>query len=82
MAGNPRRGPGLINLMKDAFQPHQQPLQPHQPAVVDKKMVEKCWKLMDKVLTVAVLSDLKVYIIYFVFMADLTLSKSNCLTLQ
>ncbi|CAB1448204.1 unnamed protein product [Pleuronectes platessa] len=35
--------------MKDAFQPHQQPLQPHQPAVVDKKMVEKCWKLMDKV---------------------------------
>uniref|UniRef100_A0AAX7UC74 E3 ubiquitin-protein ligase CBL n=1 Tax=Astatotilapia calliptera TaxID=8154 RepID=A0AAX7UC74_ASTCA len=24
-------------------------LQPHQPAVVDKKMVEKCWKLMDKV---------------------------------
>lgn len=35
--------------MKDAFQPHQQPPQPHQPAVVDKKMVEKCWKLMDKV---------------------------------
>ncbi|XP_029956559.1 E3 ubiquitin-protein ligase CBL-like [Salarias fasciatus] len=49
MAGNPRRGAGLIGLMKDAFQPHQQPLQPHQPAVVDKKMVEKCWKLMDKV---------------------------------
>ncbi|XP_026010350.1 E3 ubiquitin-protein ligase CBL-like [Astatotilapia calliptera] len=42
MAGNPRRGAGLIGLMKDAFQPHQ-------PAVVDKKMVEKCWKLMDKV---------------------------------
>ncbi|KAM4620746.1 E3 ubiquitin-protein ligase CBL-like isoform 2-T2 [Polymixia lowei] len=49
MAGNPRRGAGLIGLMKDAFQPHQQPLQPHQPAVVDKKMVEKCWKFMDKV---------------------------------
>ncbi|KAK5858192.1 hypothetical protein PBY51_002356 [Eleginops maclovinus] len=46
MAGNPRRGAGLIGLMKDAFQP-QQPLQ--QPAVVEKKMVEKCWKLMDKV---------------------------------
>lgn len=52
MAGNPRRGAGLIGLMKDAFQPHQQPPQPHQPAVVDKKMVEKCWKLMDKVLRV------------------------------
>ncbi|XP_069565848.1 E3 ubiquitin-protein ligase CBL-like [Brachyistius frenatus] len=49
MAGNPRRGAGLIGLMKDAFQPHQQPPQPQQPAVVDKKMVEKCWKLMDKV---------------------------------
>nr|XP_020454152.1 E3 ubiquitin-protein ligase CBL-like isoform X2 [Monopterus albus] len=49
MAGNPRRAAGLFGLMKDAFQPHQQPLQPHQPAVVDKKMVEKCWKLMDKV---------------------------------
>ncbi|XP_045895003.1 E3 ubiquitin-protein ligase CBL-like isoform X2 [Micropterus dolomieu] len=49
MAGNPRRGAGLIGLMKDAFQPSQQPPQPHQPAVVDKKMVEKCWKLMDKV---------------------------------
>lgn len=49
MAGNPRRGAGLIGLMKDAFQPHQPPLQPHQAAVVDKKMVEKCWKLMDKV---------------------------------
>ncbi|KAG7217051.1 hypothetical protein INR49_027590 [Caranx melampygus] len=53
MAGNPRRGAGLIGLMKDAFQPHQQPLQPHQPAVVDKKMVEKCWKLMDKSPTVS-----------------------------
>ncbi|XP_068600552.1 E3 ubiquitin-protein ligase CBL-like [Brachionichthys hirsutus] len=49
MAGNPRRGAGLIGLMKDAFQPHQQPPQPPQAAVVDKKMVEKCWKLMDKV---------------------------------
>uniref|UniRef100_A0A8C4EVR5 E3 ubiquitin-protein ligase CBL n=1 Tax=Dicentrarchus labrax TaxID=13489 RepID=A0A8C4EVR5_DICLA len=49
MAGNPRRGAGLIGLWKDAFQPSQQPPQPHQPAVVDKKMVEKCWKLMDKV---------------------------------
>ncbi|XP_023868389.1 E3 ubiquitin-protein ligase CBL [Salvelinus sp. IW2-2015] len=49
MAGNPRRGAGLIGLMKDAFQPNHQPLQPPQPAVVDKKMVEKCWKLMDKV---------------------------------
>ncbi|XP_020796736.2 E3 ubiquitin-protein ligase CBL-like [Boleophthalmus pectinirostris] len=49
MAGNPRRGAGLIGLMKDAFQPQQQPQQPHQPAAVDKKMVEKCWKLMDKV---------------------------------
>uniref|UniRef100_A0A665TKJ8 E3 ubiquitin-protein ligase CBL n=1 Tax=Echeneis naucrates TaxID=173247 RepID=A0A665TKJ8_ECHNA len=48
-ASAPGRGAGLIGLMKDAFQPHQQPLQPHQPAVVDKKMVEKCWKLMDKV---------------------------------
>lgn len=49
MAGYPRRGAGLIGLMKDAFQPHQQPPQPQQPAVVDRKMVEKCWKLMDKV---------------------------------
>uniref|UniRef100_H3CY46 E3 ubiquitin-protein ligase CBL n=1 Tax=Tetraodon nigroviridis TaxID=99883 RepID=H3CY46_TETNG len=40
---------GLIGLMKDAFQPHQQPPQPQQPAAVDRKMVEKCWKLMDKV---------------------------------
>ncbi|XP_029546868.1 E3 ubiquitin-protein ligase CBL [Salmo trutta] len=46
MAGNPRRGAGFIGLMKDAFQPNHQP---PQPAVVDKKMVEKCWKLMDKV---------------------------------
>lgn len=50
MAGYPRRGAGLIGLMKDAFQPHQQPPQPQQAAVVDRKMVEKCWKLMDKVL--------------------------------
>uniref|UniRef100_A0A667YK05 E3 ubiquitin-protein ligase CBL n=1 Tax=Myripristis murdjan TaxID=586833 RepID=A0A667YK05_9TELE len=47
--GGDSQGAGLIGLMKDAFQPHQQPPQPHQPAVVDKKMVEKCWKLMDKV---------------------------------
>uniref|UniRef100_A0A8U8AQI7 E3 ubiquitin-protein ligase CBL n=1 Tax=Geospiza parvula TaxID=87175 RepID=A0A8U8AQI7_GEOPR len=44
------RGPGgLIGLMKDAFQPHHHHLGPHQPGAVDKKMVEKCWKLMDKV---------------------------------
>ncbi|XP_061596362.1 E3 ubiquitin-protein ligase CBL-like isoform X2 [Cololabis saira] len=49
MAGNARRGAGLIGLMKDAFQPHQQPPHQHQPSPVDKKMVEKCWKLMDKV---------------------------------
>uniref|UniRef100_A0A8C0H388 E3 ubiquitin-protein ligase CBL n=1 Tax=Chelonoidis abingdonii TaxID=106734 RepID=A0A8C0H388_CHEAB len=43
------KGPGgLIGLMKDAFQPHHH-LGPHQPGAVDKKMVEKCWKLMDKV---------------------------------
>lgn len=35
--------------MKDAFQPHHHHLGPHQPGAVDKKMVEKCWKLMDKV---------------------------------
>ncbi|KAF1649076.1 UNVERIFIED_CONTAM: E3 ubiquitin-protein ligase CBL, partial [Eudyptes robustus] len=40
---------GLIGLMKDAFQPHHHHLGPHQPGAVDKKMVEKCWKLMDKV---------------------------------
>uniref|UniRef100_A0A8V5H8Q5 E3 ubiquitin-protein ligase CBL n=1 Tax=Melopsittacus undulatus TaxID=13146 RepID=A0A8V5H8Q5_MELUD len=44
------KGPGgLIGLMKDAFQPHHHHLGPHQPGAVDKKMVEKCWKLMDKV---------------------------------
>uniref|UniRef100_A0A8C3TJ97 E3 ubiquitin-protein ligase CBL n=1 Tax=Chelydra serpentina TaxID=8475 RepID=A0A8C3TJ97_CHESE len=44
------QGPGgLIGLMKDAFQPHHHHLGPHQPGAVDKKMVEKCWKLMDKV---------------------------------
>nr|KAF6437135.1 Cbl proto-oncogene [Molossus molossus] len=41
---------GLIGLMKDAFQPHHHHhLSPHPPGAVDKKMVEKCWKLMDKV---------------------------------
>ncbi|XP_036179910.1 E3 ubiquitin-protein ligase CBL isoform X5 [Myotis myotis] len=41
---------GLIGLMKDAFQPHHHHhLGPHPPGAVDKKMVEKCWKLMDKV---------------------------------
>ncbi|XP_044295404.1 E3 ubiquitin-protein ligase CBL isoform X4 [Varanus komodoensis] len=45
-----KKGPGgLIGLMKDAFQPHHHHLGPHQPGTVDKKMVEKCWKLMDKV---------------------------------
>uniref|UniRef100_A0A8V8TQA9 Cbl proto-oncogene n=1 Tax=Homo sapiens TaxID=9606 RepID=A0A8V8TQA9_HUMAN len=42
---------GLIGLMKDAFQPHHHHhhhLSPHPPGTVDKKMVEKCWKLMDK----------------------------------
>lgn len=44
---------GLIGLMKDAFQPHHHHhhhLSPHPPGTVDKKMVEKCWKLMDKVI--------------------------------
>lgn len=65
MAGNVKKssGPGggggsggsggLIGLMKDAFQPHHHHhhhhLSPHPPGTVDKKMVEKCWKLMDKV---------------------------------
>jgi hypothetical protein len=43
---------GLIGLMKDAFQPHHHHhhhLSPHPPGTVDKKMVEKCWKLMDKI---------------------------------
>nr|XP_033773625.1 E3 ubiquitin-protein ligase CBL [Geotrypetes seraphini] len=49
MAANLRKGGGLIGLVKDAFQPHHHHLSPHQPGAVDKKMVEKCWKLMDKV---------------------------------
>lgn len=50
MAAPLKKGPGgLIGLMKDAFQPHHHHLGPHQPGTVDKKMVEKCWKLMDKV---------------------------------
>ncbi|XP_043848402.1 E3 ubiquitin-protein ligase CBL [Dromiciops gliroides] len=65
MAGNVKKGAGagggggsggsgsggLIGLMKDAFQPHHHHhhLSPHPPGAVDKKMVEKCWKLMDKV---------------------------------
>uniref|UniRef100_A0A8C3FL21 E3 ubiquitin-protein ligase CBL n=1 Tax=Chrysemys picta bellii TaxID=8478 RepID=A0A8C3FL21_CHRPI len=50
MAAPLKKGPGgLIGLMKDAFQPHHHHLGPHQPGAVDKKMVEKCWKLMDKV---------------------------------
>ncbi|XP_054580548.1 E3 ubiquitin-protein ligase CBL [Eptesicus fuscus] len=49
--GSGGSGPGgLIGLMKDAFQPHHHHhLGPHPPGAVDKKMVEKCWKLMDKV---------------------------------
>uniref|UniRef100_A0A672GUB7 E3 ubiquitin-protein ligase CBL n=1 Tax=Salarias fasciatus TaxID=181472 RepID=A0A672GUB7_SALFA len=50
MAGNLKKGGGLINMMKDAFQPHHHHLHSHhQPGAVDKKTVEKCWKLMDKV---------------------------------
>ncbi|RXM96158.1 E3 ubiquitin-protein ligase CBL [Acipenser ruthenus] len=49
MAGNLKRGGGLIGLMKDAFQPHHHLHSHHQPGAVDKKTVEKCWKLMDKV---------------------------------
>ncbi|XP_048839105.1 LOW QUALITY PROTEIN: E3 ubiquitin-protein ligase CBL-like [Brienomyrus brachyistius] len=49
MAGNLKKG-GLIGMMKDAFQPHHHHLHSHhQPGSVDKKTVEKCWKLMDKV---------------------------------
>ncbi|XP_066495482.1 E3 ubiquitin-protein ligase CBL [Tiliqua scincoides] len=49
MAAPLKKGPGgLIGLVKDAFQPHHH-LGPHQPGAVDKKTVEKCWKLMDKV---------------------------------
>ncbi|XP_078389606.1 E3 ubiquitin-protein ligase CBL [Cetorhinus maximus] len=44
---NLRKAGGFIGLVKDAFQPHQHQ---HQPAgIVDKRAVEKCWKLMDKV---------------------------------
>ncbi|KAJ8280587.1 hypothetical protein GJAV_G00056550 [Gymnothorax javanicus] len=50
MAGNLKKGGGLIGMMKDAFQPHHHHLHAHhQPGAVDKKTVEKCWKLMDKV---------------------------------
>ncbi|KAJ8388339.1 hypothetical protein AAFF_G00134930 [Aldrovandia affinis] len=50
MAGNLKKGGGLIGMMKDAFQPHNHHLHSHnQPGTVDKKTVEKCWKLMDKV---------------------------------
>ncbi|KAG7471390.1 hypothetical protein MATL_G00124150 [Megalops atlanticus] len=50
MAGNVKKGGGLIGMMKDAFQPHHHHLHSHhQPGAVDKKTVEKCWKLMDKV---------------------------------
>ncbi|MBN3293341.1 CBL ligase, partial [Polypterus senegalus] len=50
MAGNTKRGGGLIGLMKDAFHPCNYHLNAHhQPGAVDKKTVEKCWKLMDKV---------------------------------
>ncbi|XP_028825900.1 E3 ubiquitin-protein ligase CBL isoform X2 [Denticeps clupeoides] len=50
MAGNVSKKTGIINMMKDAFQ-HQHHLHHshHQPGAVDKKTVEKCWKLMDKV---------------------------------
>ncbi|XP_069750766.1 E3 ubiquitin-protein ligase CBL isoform X1 [Narcine bancroftii] len=44
---NLRKAGGLIGLVKDAFQPHQH--QHQQAGVVDKRAVEKCWKLMDKV---------------------------------
>lgn len=49
MAANLRRGGGLIGLMKDALNPHHHHLNPAQPGAVDKRTVEKCWKLMDKV---------------------------------
>ncbi|XP_014350702.1 E3 ubiquitin-protein ligase CBL [Latimeria chalumnae] len=48
MAANTKKGGGLIGLVKDAFQPHHHHLH-HQPGTVDKKTVEKSWKLMDKV---------------------------------
>ncbi|XP_059812950.1 E3 ubiquitin-protein ligase CBL [Hypanus sabinus] len=44
---NLRKAGGFIGLVKDAFQPHQH--QHQQAGVVDKRAVEKCWKLMDKV---------------------------------
>lgn len=48
---NLRKASGFIGLVKDAFQPqhHQQQQQQQQAGVVDKRTVEKCWKLMDKV---------------------------------
>uniref|UniRef100_H3CQS3 E3 ubiquitin-protein ligase CBL n=1 Tax=Tetraodon nigroviridis TaxID=99883 RepID=H3CQS3_TETNG len=50
MAGNLKKGGGLIGMMKVTFQPHHHHLHSHhQPGAVDKKTVEKCWKLMDKV---------------------------------
>uniref|UniRef100_A0A672QLK7 E3 ubiquitin-protein ligase CBL n=1 Tax=Sinocyclocheilus grahami TaxID=75366 RepID=A0A672QLK7_SINGR len=50
MAGNLKKGGGLIGMMKDAFQPHHHLHHSHhQPGAVDKKTVEKCWKCMDKV---------------------------------
>ncbi|TRZ02059.1 hypothetical protein DNTS_031649 [Danionella cerebrum] len=50
MAGNLKKGGGLIGMMKDAFQPHHHLHHSHhQPGAVDKKTVEKCWKFMDKV---------------------------------
>ncbi|KAL7831770.1 hypothetical protein AOLI_G00293180 [Acnodon oligacanthus] len=50
MAGNVKKGGGIIGMMKDAFQPHHHLHHSHhQPGAVDKKTVEKCWKLMDKV---------------------------------
>ncbi|KAG9265450.1 E3 ubiquitin-protein ligase CBL isoform X1 [Astyanax mexicanus] len=50
MSGNSKKGGGLIGMMKDAFQPHHHLHHSHhQPGAVDKKTVEKCWKLMDKV---------------------------------
>ncbi|KAM9298997.1 E3 ubiquitin-protein ligase CBL [Gastrophryne carolinensis] len=56
MAANLRKGGGLIGLVKDAFQPHHHHHHHHHhqhptahPGAVDRKTVEKCWKLMDKV---------------------------------
>ncbi|XP_053547331.1 E3 ubiquitin-protein ligase CBL [Bombina bombina] len=47
MATNLRKGGGFIGLVKDAFQPHHPQQGP--PGSVDRRSVEKCWKLMDKV---------------------------------